>query len=112
MTKLQTFIKERDTKMLEEFDSFLHENYPKELWGIVSFAMITDFLKSFRAKERQDLLALIAEEVGKKRKKLLSVEEWKIATPLDLSIDRRNVGRNECCDDIESFLRSSLQVKE
>ena len=98
MTNLQTFIKERDTKMLEEFDSFLHENYPKELWGIVSFAMITDFLKSFRAKERQDLLALIAEEVEKKKE--ISEGTWDVEF---------SSGEISAYEKVLVFLRSSLQ---
>ena len=101
MTSLQTFIKERDTKMLEDFDSFLHENYPKELWGIVSFAMITDFLKSFRAKERQDLLALIAEDVGKMKE-----DYW-----VDFG-EIRNAekdGMNKVVEKVLTLLRSSLQ---
>ena len=92
--------------MLEEFDSFLHENYPKELWGIVSFAMITDFLKSFRAKERQDLLALIAEEV----ENMKEFRGWNGHSTIDtVSVVEANEEVDDIFKSILSLLRSSLQ---
>ena len=75
MTSLQTFIKEQEEKFLEDF-TFLGDFGERRL----SFFRVTNFkkdepielgdqivkdLQDFRAKERQDLLALIAEEVGK-----------------------------------------------